>query len=68
MISILPAMASIMVLNFENNLTLKCPPHVSYDAYQHIFFFSHHHYHYHFVLRAGPDLSFLSVTKELYSL
>ena len=33
-----------MVLNFENDLTQKCAHHVSYDIYQHIFFFGHHRY------------------------
>ena len=45
MISALPTLAGIM------DLTQKCAQYVSYDIYQHIFFFSHNRYHNHFVLR-----------------
>ena len=33
MISILPALAGVIVLNFENDLMQKCAHHVSYDVY-----------------------------------
>ena len=33
MISILPALAGIIVFNFENDLTQKYAHHVSYDVY-----------------------------------
>ena len=51
MISTLPVLAGIMVLNFENNLTQKCAHHEWYDIYQHTFFFGYLRYHNHFVLR-----------------
>ena len=49
--STLPALAGILVLNFENDLTKKCSHYVSCYIYQHIFFFGHHRYHNHFVPR-----------------
>ena len=51
MISTQLALADIMELNFESDLTQKCGNHVSYDIYQHLFFFGHHRYHNHFVRR-----------------
>ena len=62
MISILPALAGVVVLNFENGLTQKCAHHVSYDVYQHMF--GHHCYHDHFVLRVDRICHFCPLKKS----
>ena len=64
MISILPALVGIMVLNFENDLTQKCAHHVNCDIYQHIFFFGHHRYHNHLVLKVDWTYLFCQLKKN----
>ena len=63
MISTLLALAGILVLNFENDLTQKCVYHVSYDIYQHIFF-GHYRYHNHIVLRVDWICYFCRLKKQ----
>ena len=63
MISVVLALAPIIVLNLEN-ASQKCVHHVSYDIYQRIFFFDRHRYHNHFVKRVDWIYHFRRLKKQ----